>query len=377
MTTLEKIRRRWRRLDPNWLEIIIITNLAGFAISMAVSMWFNKTIPSLQPQKVSFFSGFAPNSEALLFCGANSAWHVSIGQFWRLFCGTVLHGGLVHLLVNGYSFLNLGRLCLPILGGRKFLAVYLGSGLSGSLLSFAWHYLSLGSDRLISEAPIEIGASGAICGLLGFLLGHLRKETTGVGGMVKRQLLFWLAILLLFGFTYPGISNSAHIGGLVFGFVFAVLQSRPSRQKALRFVEGSLFSGVLAAGFVISIAASLFFATLGDGKDFRSYILLRGPVHSLLWITNDGVKKPQTESGRIEKIEEGLDVLKTEPFDASQIVQGVARFWEIAMDNQEIPGTLPLEGLAAKQRYDQIVGNLLRQLGILSGLVVTSPTAPR
>ncbi len=69
-----------------------------------------------------------------------------------------------------------------------------------------------------------MGASGAIFGLLGGVLGYsLRRGTFSWQNPLIRQLLILLALNLYIGFSVPNISNTAHLGGLAGGVVFGWL----------------------------------------------------------------------------------------------------------------------------------------------------------
>ena len=69
-----------------------------------------------------------------------------------------------------------------------------------------------------------VGASGAIFGLLGGVLGYsLRRGTFSWQNPLIRQLLILTALNLYIGFSVPNISNTAHIGGLLGGLAFGWL----------------------------------------------------------------------------------------------------------------------------------------------------------
>jgi rhomboid protease GluP len=90
------------------------------------------------------------------------------------------------------------------------------SGVSGGLA-----YLYLGEF-----AQPAVGASGAIFGLLGGVFGFtLRRGTFSARDPLLRQLLILTALNLFLGATIPNISNIAHVGGLVGGFVFGWLMA--------------------------------------------------------------------------------------------------------------------------------------------------------
>jgi rhomboid protease GluP len=139
---------------------------------------------------------------------------VAQGEWWRLLSSTFLHSGAVHLALNMLSLYFLGSFVEQAFGRGRFLALYLLSGISGGLA-----YLYFGGY----DQP-AVGASGAIFGLLGGVLGYaLRRGTFSWQNPLIRQLLILLALNLYIGFSIPNISNTAHLGGLAGGFAFGWL----------------------------------------------------------------------------------------------------------------------------------------------------------
>jgi rhomboid protease GluP len=133
---------------------------------------------------------------------------VAEGQAWLLLTSMFLHSGFIHLALNMLSLYFLGSFVEQAFGKGRFLALYLASGLAGGIA-----YLYFGSF----DEP-AVGASGAIFGLLGGVLGYsLRNGTFSWQNPLIRQLLILTALNLYFGFSVPNISNTAHIGGLVGG----------------------------------------------------------------------------------------------------------------------------------------------------------------
>jgi len=66
----------------------------------------------------------------------------------------------------------------------------------------------------------SVGASGAIFGLLGFLIAFLLRHRDRLRPEAKSlllQLVFWAAINIFFGFTADMIDNAAHLGGFAAG----------------------------------------------------------------------------------------------------------------------------------------------------------------
>jgi rhomboid protease GluP len=175
---------------------------------------------------------------------------VAEGEAWRLLSSVFLHSGVTHLGFNMLSLYFLGSFVEEAFGRGRFLALYLLSGISGGLA-----YLYFGEYN----AP-AVGASGAIFGLLGGVLGYaLRRGTFSWQNPLIRQLLILLALNLYLGFSIPNISNTAHLGGLAGGFLFGWLVA-PTVYSRKRLRAISPIAVVLGAEILILAAWFLFFA---------------------------------------------------------------------------------------------------------------------
>jgi len=114
--------------------------------------------------------------------------------------------------MNMWCLWNLGQMAERIYDKGTYIGAYLLCGVGGSIASLAWQPLA-----------VTAGASGAIFGIAGLLIttfwmGNLAipKEQTS---SIMRSLLAFAGYNLLFGAAVPGISNSAHLGGLFTGLV--------------------------------------------------------------------------------------------------------------------------------------------------------------
>ncbi len=167
-----------------------------------------------QAYRVPWNVGLVAQPGEVLQRGALIPALVAGGEWWRLLSSMFLHSGFVHLAVNMMSLYFLGSFVEEAFGRGRFLALYLLSGISGGLA-----YLYFGAFNAAA-----VGASGAIFGLLGGVLGYsLRRGTFSWQNPLIRQLLILLALNLYIGFSIRNISNTAHLGGLAGGLVFGWL----------------------------------------------------------------------------------------------------------------------------------------------------------
>jgi rhomboid protease GluP len=173
---------------------------------------------------VEVASGGSTNADVLVRLGANVPELVVAGQVWRWFTSIFLHIGMVHILLNSWALFQLGGLLEAFAGPRRMLTVALASGLAGSAASTGWH--------LWNGTPgLSAGASGAVFGLLGGLVGFLlrhRQALLPAGKQLLSSLLVWAALNVYLGLSQPGIDNAAHFGGAATGALlgYVVLAGR-------------------------------------------------------------------------------------------------------------------------------------------------------
>lgn len=163
-------------------------------------------------------------------------------QPWRMITSLFVHspGSLLHIGLNMLSLFLFGPLLERLVGHWRFLALYLVSGLGGSV-----------AVLLLSPATPVLGASGAIFGLLGAFFIIQRN----FGGNTT-QLLVVIGINLVVGFL-PGtnIAWQAHVGGLVAGAAMALVYLRTRRrdQRTQQIVFVGLIVAVLVALTAVGI----------------------------------------------------------------------------------------------------------------------------
>jgi len=136
---------------------------------------------------------------------------VRSGQYGRLLSGAMLHGSLMHVLMNAFAAYSFG-LTLERTGHRHLVVpVWLAGALGGSLASL-----------LLMPQSTSVGASGGIMALLGFLAVMAWRRREQLPPDFGRNLLHSLVIIGAMGILAWGIiDNAAHVGGLVMGAAIA------------------------------------------------------------------------------------------------------------------------------------------------------------
>ena len=137
-------------------------------------------------------------------------------QWYRFFTSMFLHFGPAHLVNNMLMLFLLGRELEKALGKLRYLIVYLGAGVGGSILSFA---MAIRQNDMIVSA----GASGAIFGIVGGLLAVILVHKGRYQYFTAKRMIFMAALSLYFGFTSSNVDNYCHVGGLVCGFVLTLV----------------------------------------------------------------------------------------------------------------------------------------------------------
>ncbi|WP_103666540.1 rhomboid family intramembrane serine protease [Pseudanabaena sp. BC1403] len=174
------------------------------ALNIAVFVWQINT-------------GSLLSKDAIIASGALERSHLFRGELWRLFSPMFLHGSLDHLIGNCFALYVLGIACEHALRFRQFGIVYFFSGFCGSLLSV-----------MVQPGP-SVGASGAIFGLMAFIVVFLYKYQKSFFIRDRRigfVIAAWGLFTIVFGFLTPYIDNFAHIGGAIGGAI-AILFQKP------------------------------------------------------------------------------------------------------------------------------------------------------
>jgi rhomboid protease GluP len=142
---------------------------------------------------------------------------VLAGEWWRLVTANFLHLGGLHLGMNMFALLYLGKFVEYRLGTLRFTIAYLLAGI-GSMAVITYV-----DTRWLTQPQITVGASGAIMGLLGAMGAiHLVNWRQGKVTSAARQfkvVLFSVGFQLVFDLTNGHTSIVGHFSGLTIGFL--------------------------------------------------------------------------------------------------------------------------------------------------------------
>ena len=177
---------------------------------------------------VFFFLSLFGDTEDAVFMMQHGAMYsdfiIQDREYYRLFTCLFLHFGIEHLLNNMVILGALGWNLELQTGKIRFLLIYFGSGLFGNVVSLIFHGAA-------QEYTVSAGASGAIFGLMGALLWVVIANHGRLGRLSGRGMLVMVALSLYFGLSSSGVDNYAHIGGLVCGFLLALILYRKRRGR--------------------------------------------------------------------------------------------------------------------------------------------------
>lgn len=215
------------------VHIVIYTNIGMYLLSLLLN-------PRMMGMGFNPLGLLAPDQHSLAVLGATGTllMNQSAG-WWTLLTANYLHGSVLHIFFNMMALYHISPLITQLFGPYRYFAIYTLSGAGGFWISYA------------AGIPLTIGASAALCGLIGAALYYGRSRGGLFGQSVYKQVGIWALFILIFGLMVPGINNWAHIGGMATGALVALLLGyhEKSREK--------LAHRMLAAGCMAATALAL------------------------------------------------------------------------------------------------------------------------
>lgn len=199
--------------DGGWLVKSIITvNILFYILSLVFS---SKSGMSFNP-----LSMLSPDETSLLLLGGTGTIPIDrYGRVWSLLAANYLHGGIFHIIFNLMALRQIAPRVILEYGISRMFIIYTVGGVCGYVVSY------------LAGIPFTIGASAAVCGLIGGLLYYGRSRGGAYGSAVYKEVSGWVISLVIFGLVMPGINNWAHGGGIVGGIVMGMLLGYEERRK--------------------------------------------------------------------------------------------------------------------------------------------------
>lgn len=181
------------------IRILIAINILMYLISLIISRhpWHFSANP---------MRWLAPDSHSLILLGATGTIPIDRHHhWWTLWSASYLHTSLPHILFNMIALRQVTPLIIDTFGAWRMFIIYSLSGMGGFFVSY------------LAGIPVTIGASAALCGLVGAALYFGKSRGGPYGQAVYRKVSSWALGIFLSGLLLPGINNWAHGGGMATG----------------------------------------------------------------------------------------------------------------------------------------------------------------
>jgi membrane associated rhomboid family serine protease len=174
---------------------------------------------------------FVLQSALLFYGGVDINRHLALsrdglvhGKVWQLLTFQFLHSTPWpwHVLFNCLGIFFFGRRVEEALGGRKFLGLYLLSGVIGGVLQVLLTFIPRHLD-----APV-VGASAGVCGLIGIFCSMHPMEEMQMWIYffpIRIRAHWFLKFLLFFSafgalIPFDNVAHGAHLGGVLLGMSY-------------------------------------------------------------------------------------------------------------------------------------------------------------
>ena len=117
------------------------------------------------------------------------------------------------------AFRQIAPLIIREYGIHRMFVIYTATGIAGFVVSY------------LAGVSLTIGASAAVCGLIGSALYFGKARGGTYGQAVYKHVGGWALGIVLFGVLIPGINNWAHGGGMAAGAFMGLLLGYSERLK--------------------------------------------------------------------------------------------------------------------------------------------------
>ena len=144
-------------------------------------------------------------------------------------------------------FRQIAVLIIREYGPHRMFILYFIGGLVGFLVSH------------LAGVPVTIGASAAVCSLIGAAIYYGKSRGGIYGQAVYKQIGGWAIAILIFGLVVPGINNWGHGGGFLAGVgagaLLGYLEKKPEApwHRTLALLLALLTVAVLSYAIITSV----------------------------------------------------------------------------------------------------------------------------
>jgi membrane associated rhomboid family serine protease len=184
-----------------WVTRLVVANVVMFALTYTVL-----------PNAITEYLVFIPRA--------------ILTRPWTLVTYMFLHGGLSHILFNMLGLFFFGSRVESRLGERRFITLYLVSGIAGALASL-----------IFTPRAAVIGASAGVFGVMMAFAMFWPREKIYIWGVIPVEARILVAITTVFalfsGWTGRGggVAHFAHLGGYVGAWAYLFYIGRNSAQR--------------------------------------------------------------------------------------------------------------------------------------------------
>lgn len=217
--------------------LLIFLNVLLYIISVALTAFFEGN----QYSALIYMGG-------QVLPGSIFPFSTMILEFWRFVTSSFLHAGPIHLIMNMLALYSVGSFIERFYSGKKLFLTYIFTALAGSVLSFLVSFLTYWQSNSVTDGlTVSIGASGAVFGLVGLLIGNRWKNKTYTAEMQidYNSLMVFVVFNFLLGFginltggAFLTVNNWAHLGGVLSGIVLGLILETRNTFDVGRFKKG-------------------------------------------------------------------------------------------------------------------------------------------
>ena len=195
------------------IQLILYANVGMFILSILINA-------GRIHLNFNLFNFLSPSNQSLLVLGSTGTIPIAqMGRWWSLVAANYLHGGLLHIVFNMMALRQLGPIAAREFGTHRMFTIYTVGGIIGFFISY------------LAGVRFTIGASAAVCSLIGAMLFYGKSRGGAYGQAMYSQIGGWAISIFIFGFMIPGINNWGHGGGMAAGAALAYLLGYKERKK--------------------------------------------------------------------------------------------------------------------------------------------------